>query len=294
MNAKSFAVIVLIVGMLGFCAWVWFVRQAQPSSTRDTPSTATTALTSPVEADEVEMRTYRPGECVSWSSSIDTADTDVVDCATPHLFQVAGSVDATAIDGIGRDYPGDAAWAIVADRDCRPVVEAHFGAPVDPGGRWSIGTIHPLPESWQVGYRTVWCGLISNDLDGVAVDDGLVPMTGRADPAAQRVTLPTGQCRVFQPDGDSSPVGCDQPHHVEVAGLTRLADGFGYPGDAAVLELCGEVARSYTPAAAGYAPWQFDERSWAAGSREVQCVVGVSGDVFGWGARSAPLGAVGS
>lgn len=292
MNAKTFGAAVLIAGMLGFCAWVWFVRQPAPSTRDGAPASDTTALTSPVEADELEARTYDTGDCVSWSTSIDASDTDVVDCNTPHLFQVAGSIDAREVDGIGRDYPGDDAWSIIADRDCRPVVETHLGAPLDPNGRWSIGTIHPTPQSWDVGRRTVWCGITASDVDGTAVDDEFVPMTGRADPAAQVVAMPPGQCRAFQPDGDTSPVGCEQPHQIEVAGLARLADGPAYPGDEAVLAACSQLARAYTPAAVSYAPWRFDERSWAAGTREVNCVVGDAGGVNGWGTRTGSLAAV--
>lgn len=292
MNAKTFGVAVLIVGMLGFCAWVWLVRQPQQLLSSDTPASDVPPPTGPVEADLLEARSYEPGDCVSWESSLGTADTDAVDCDTPHLFQVAGSIDLGDVEAIGRDYPDADGWQVVTDRDCGPVVNAHLGAPLDPNGRWRLGIMHPTQQSWDLGDRTVWCGVKANDVDGLAVADATLPMTGRADPSIQALLLPTGQCRAYQPDGDSTPVGCDQPHQLEVAGTVRLPDAPSYPGEGAVDDACAGVARAYAAGTLSYSALFYDERSWAAGTRDVTCVVGVAGDVYGWGTRTGSLAAV--
>ena len=289
MNVKTFGVAVLIAGMLGFCAWVWLVRQPQQLLGSGTPASEAPPPTGPVEADLLAAGSYEPGDCVSWESSLGTADTDVVDCETPHLFQVAGSINLRDVEAIGRDFPDAGAWQVVTGRDCGPVVTAHLGTPLDPYGKWRIGIIHPSRKSWDLGDRTVWCGIRANDVDGLAVDDATLPMTGRADPSAQVLLLPTGQCRAFQPDGDTTPVGCNQPHQIEVAGTVRLPDAPSYPGEGAVDDACADVARAYAAGTFNYSDWAFDERSWAAGTRDVTCVVGVAGDVYGWGTRTSSL-----
>jgi hypothetical protein len=260
------------------------IGEEDPPASSDAPRS-----TDPVQAGLLESRSFEPGDCVAWESSKGTADTDVVDCDTPHLFQVAGSIDLREVEGIGRDYPDDGAWQVVTDRDCGPLVTDHLGVPLDPNGRWALGIIHPTQQGWSVGDRTAWCGIQANDVDGQAAGDSLLPMTGRFDPTMQTLPLPTGQCRAFQPDGDTTPVGCDEPHQLEVVGTVSIPDAPSFPGDAALDAACLDLAEAYSERDFFYGPYRFDERSWAAGSRQVVCVIGVDGDVFGWGTRSGSL-----
>ena len=295
MNARVVGVGLLIAVLLGFCGWVWFVRQpSEPDGAGDASAEAGTdstspATTEPVRTDLLATRSFDPGDCATWETSSGAARATVVDCATPHLFQVAGSIDLREVSSLGRDYPDDGAWDVLTERDCGPIIEAHLGAPLDPNGRWAPGIIFPTVDGWNHGDRTVWCGIRSNDAEGVAADDEFVPMTGRVDPSAQSLLLPTGQCRAFQPDGDTSPVDCGQPHQIEVAATITLPDAADYPGEEAVTTACVDAAGRYFSGSYVAGPYRFDDRSWAAGQRAVTCVIGVAGDLFGWGTRTGPM-----
>ena len=76
-----------------------------------------------------------PGTCLSWSRP-DAADTAVVDCGQPHLFEQAGPVALT--DQVA--LPDDKQWRQLVNERCQPVVlqlperEVRPGRPV-PGGR---------------------------------------------------------------------------------------------------------------------------------------------------------------
>ena len=259
------------------------------SSGPEAPAT-TTSLAGSVDADTIEARSYEPGECVRWNASVGSADSDVVECAEPHLLQVAGRRDLGDVADLGDEYPSEATWDLLFDRECGPIVAAHFGGEIDPFGRWAVGGLRPTEEGWLAGDRDLWCGLVNGDPDGAGNGTGYVPMAGAVDLSAQAVVLPTGQCRAFRPDGLTSPVDCASPHQLEVAGVVAIPDGPAFPGQEAVDASCSAVAEAYLPDRAfSYAAWVYDDRSWAAGTRQANCMVGDPGDVYGWGTRTGSI-----
>jgi hypothetical protein len=154
-----------------------------------------------------------------------------------------------------------------------------------------VGAIFPLEDSWAQGDRTVWCGLISGDVDGVGATDAWVSFTGPVDLSAQFVERPVGQCRAILPSGSTAAVDCTQPHQLEYVGVATLADAASYPGNEAVQAACLSPAEAYAgrDASYDYGFRGFDDRSWNAGVRRVNCVVGSPGDVDGWGTRTSSI-----
>jgi hypothetical protein len=292
-NGKAWSVGFVVLVLLAANAWFWFGRDRSDGTDSGGVVDEATSTTTPrsVEADSLETRTYEPGDCATWNPSSGTADTQVVDCSQPHLIEMAGSVDLHDDPTVGRTYPNEQAWDVIIARSCDPVVATHFGGAVDPNGRWRVSAIHPREDGWAQGDRTVWCGLISGDADGVGATGAWVSSSGPADLSAQAVERPVGQCRAIQPSGSTAAVDCAQAHQLEFVGMAVLPDAGAYPGQEAVQAACLRLVQPYvgSSAAFSYGSWGFDDRSWDAGVRRVNCVVGSSGDVDGWGTRTSSV-----
>ena len=80
------------------------------------------APTGPQQVVEVAPPPAAPGTCLNWTRT-DASDTQVVDCAQPHLFEQAGAVrltDQTAL-------PDDGLWRQLVRERCEPAVRDYLG-----------------------------------------------------------------------------------------------------------------------------------------------------------------------
>lgn len=112
------------------------------------------------------------GDCLTWDQSASTAVFERVECDAPHLAEVAGLLDLSAV------YPSDAALPsteeLVAEgaSACPDVVVAYLGG--EPAADVEGGVLVPSAGDWELGNRTWFCTV------GFAREDGFRPAyTGR-------------------------------------------------------------------------------------------------------------------
>jgi hypothetical protein len=233
----------------------------------------------PAAPDEPEVREVpappaTPGTCLMWSRP-DAADTQVVDCAQPHLFEQAGSVtlaDQTAL-------PDDRQWRQLVTERCDPVVLDYLDGQFDPDGRYRVGALKPSPAKWAEGDRQLRCGLQSASRSGA-----LYPIAGRAAESDQAAVQEPGTCLAIDGRTIGDPVDCSGPHAVETVGVVDLSSEFseGFPAvgdqDAYLQPECVRIANEYAGGAEVIADkeltvyWDnLTEESWNAGTRKVNC-----------------------
>jgi hypothetical protein len=215
-----------------------------------------------------------PGTCLMWSRP-DAADTEVVECAQPHLFEQAGSVTLATEMAL----PDDRQWRQIVNERCEPVVLEYLGGKFDPDGRFRVGALKPSPSKWADGDRELRCGVQSASRSGA-----LLPISGRAAESEQAAVQEPGTCLAIDGRTIGDPVDCSGPHAVEAVGVVDLSEKFseGFPAvgdqDAYLQPQCAEVASTYAGNAEAISAkgltvyWDnITEESWNAGSRKVNC-----------------------
>jgi hypothetical protein len=226
------------------------------------------------EVQEVPPPPATPGTCLMWTRP-DAADTEVVDCARPHLFEQAGSVALPADMAL----PDDRQWRQIVDERCEPVVLEYLGGKFDPDGRYRVGALKPSPAKWAEGDRELRCGLQSASRSGA-----LYPLTGRAAESDQASVHEPGTCLAIDGRTIGDPVDCAGPHAVETVGIVDLSEKFPdeFPAvgdqDAYLQPECARVANEYAGSAEAISQkgltvyWDnVTEESWNAGTRKVNC-----------------------
>ena len=215
-----------------------------------------------------------PGLCLSWSRP-DAADTAVVDCAQPHLFEQAGPLPLT--DQV--TLPDDRLFRqLVGDR-CTPLVLGYLGNRFDPVGRYRVGALKPSPAMWDSGDHNLRCGLQSASRSGA-----MLPTIGRVAQNEQSNIHDAGTCLALDGRSVGDPVACGGPHAVETVGIVDLSTKFagGYPAvnnqDSFLQASCTKIANDYGGGADALAKknltvyWDnLAPESWNAGSRKVNC-----------------------
>jgi Septum formation len=226
------------------------------------------------EVLEVPAPPATPGTCLMWTRP-DAADTSVVDCAEPHLFEQAGSV--TLVDQT--TLPDDRQWRQLVNERCNPVVLEYLGGRFDPDGRYRIGALKPSPAKWAEGDRELRCGLQSASRSGA-----LYPLAGRVAESDQSAVREPGTCLAIDGRAIGDPVDCAGPHAVETVGIVDLSGKFSdaFPAvgdqDAFLQPECGRIANEYAGSAEVISQkgltvyWDnLTEESWNAGTRKVNC-----------------------
>jgi Septum formation len=223
---------------------------------------------------EVAPPSAAPGTCLNWTRT-DASDTQVVDCAQPHLFEQAGAVrltDQTAL-------PDDALWRQLVRERCEPAVRDYLGGKFDPDGRYRVGALKPSPAKWAEGDRELRCGLQSASRSGA-----LYPLQGRASEDDQSAVHEPGTCLAIDGRTIGDPVDCGRPHAVEAVGVIDLGGKFpeSFPAvdaqDGFLQTECTGVAAAFAGGDSVIADkkltvyWDnLTEESWTAGTRRVNC-----------------------
>jgi hypothetical protein len=235
------------------------------------PSPAGTAAD---EAQEAPPPPTSPGTCLNWSRK-DAADTAVVDCARPHLFEQAGTVQLADQPRL----PDDRTWQQLVNERCTPVVLGYLNGKFDPDGRYRVGALKPSQKKWDDGNRELRCGLQSASHSGA-----LYPLTGRAADQDQSGVHEPGTCLAIDGRTVGDPVSCDAPHAVETVGIVDLAGKFphAFPAvgdqDNFLQPECSRIAGEYAGGQQVITDkkltvyWDnLTEESWNAGTRRVNC-----------------------
>ena len=226
---------------------------------------------------EVPPPPATPGTCLTWSRA-DAADTAVVDCTQPHLFEQAGAV-VLADQGA---LPDDAGWRQLVNDRCTPVVVDYLQGRFDPDGRFRVGALKPAPAKWDQGDRQLRCGLQTASRSGA-----LYPIVGKVAESDQAAVHEPGTCLGIDGRTIGDPVQCGGVHAVEAVGIVDLAAKF--PGEDAAFpqvgdqdgflqpectRIAGEYAGNPEAIAAKKLTVYWDnitEESWKVGSRKVNC-----------------------
>lgn len=236
------------------------------------------------------------GDCLTWKKP-DASDLGKVDCAEPHLFEVASEVDLSKYPGAefgpGAKFPGVLRFSELRDEHCAPAVNRYLGAKFDPNGKFDIGLINPGEAGWAAGERTLRCGLQYSGTTGA-----LMPIVGPVVGQDQSKVFDPGTCIGINQNIPADPVECSQQHAFEVVGTVDLAVPFpgGPPSpedqDKFIEGECTKTSNAYlgSPDVLRNKTltlfWDnLDASSWLAGSRRINCSVGKEVDTGGF----APL-----
>ncbi|GEL16464.1 septum formation family protein [Pseudonocardia asaccharolytica] len=231
----------------------------------------------PTEAEklaEIPPPPATPGTCLNWSRA-DAADTTVVDCAQPHLFEQAGSVQLVDLTTL----PDTGGWRQLVNERCTPVVLTYLDGKFDPDGRFRVGALKPAPSKWAEGDRGLRCGLQSASRSGA-----LYPITGKVAEQDQSAVYEPGTCLAIDGRTIGDPVSCAGPHAVETVGVIDLSEKFpdAFPAvadqDAFLQPACTRIAGQYAGGPDVISEkkltvyWDnLTEESWNAGTRRVNC-----------------------
>ncbi|MDG3010464.1 septum formation family protein [Rhodococcus sp. D2-41] len=252
-----------------------------PTVSASNAGTAESAVVEPAVA-----RDAAAGRCLTWTKD-DAQDLAQVDCAAPHLFEVASSIDLGAFPGseFGRDAPKPSPlrYAQLRDEMCTPAVAGYLGNRLDPHGKFSVGVIHPGDAGWAGGDRTVRCGLQQTSVDGRQ----FTPIRGTVASQDQSKVWDAGTCLGIDRSLPTDPAACDRIHSVEVTYTADLGEQF--PGDLPstadqdtyLEDLCTRETNAYLGSPDALADktltlfWDNkDLAAWMAGSRKVNCTIG--------------------
>ncbi|CAM3125341.1 septum formation family protein [Skermania piniformis] len=233
------------------------------------------------------------GDCLTWTKA-DASDLSKVNCTDPHLFEVAQEVDLSNYLGaeFGPDakFPGVLRFAELKQQHCVPAVQRYLNSKFDPNGKFSVGLINPGEAGWAAGERTLRCGLQYSGNSGI-----LRPIVGPVAGQDQSDVLENGTCVGINQNLPADPVDCTKPHAFEVVATIDLTKQF--PGAApSVADQDRFLEPECTKASTDYlgSPdalrnktltlfWgQFDQISWLAGSRKINCSVGKGADKEGF------------
>lgn len=106
------------------------------------------------------------GDCYDGATEANVETVDVVDCDTPHEYEVYALVQHEA--GPGEEYPGDEAISDFADDACLgSSFEDYVGRSYQDSELYAFA-LQPTAETWDVGDREVVCAafLQNEQLEG--------------------------------------------------------------------------------------------------------------------------------
>ncbi|MBF6164379.1 septum formation family protein [Streptomyces gardneri] len=239
-----------------------------------------------------EFGTAATGDCLSWTKP-DRSDLVKVNCSNKHMFEVAADIDMSRYPGKefgpGSRFPDSLRLTELKEEHCVPAVQEYLSGRFDPRGKYIVGLMYPSPDGWQHGDRTLRCGL------QVAASVGTPPSAGSATEHDQSRVYGPGVCLGINQNLPTDPVDCAQPHAVEIVSTIDLGAHFtgGPPAkddqDKFMEEECGRTSTEYLGAPDVIRNKTLtlffdyiDARSWMAGSRKLDCMIGKGADREGF------------
>ncbi|WP_084216093.1 septum formation family protein [Pseudonocardia spinosispora] len=240
---------------------------------------ATTNATSGIAASDAQRTPPpgAPGTCLSWRHA-DMADATGVDCASPHLFELADTVRLADFPA-GSPLPDGPKLGQLVNERCTPLVDNYLGGRYDPDGAFRASALTPTRTGWAGGDRSLRCGLQRFSRSGA-----LNPIVGAVAGQDQSDIHAPGICLGIDAAHVGDPVGCAVPHAIESVGWVDLGKRFtgAYPSiddqDKYLQPQCAELAGDYAgdrnviTAKGLFVLWNnLTKESWTAGSRKVAC-----------------------
>ncbi|QIS08050.1 septum formation family protein [Nocardia arthritidis] len=233
------------------------------------------------------------GDCLTWSKP-DRTDLTKVSCSGKHLFEVAADIDMSKYPGVefgpGSRFPDSLRLTELKEEHCLPAVQNYLGGRYDPRGRYIIGLMYPSPDGWKHGDRTLRCGVQLGGATGAAR-----PVTGSILDGDQSKVYDRGTCLGINQNLPTDPVDCAQQHALEIVSTVDLGQHFQGPPpakdeqDKYVQDECAKAATDYLGAPDVIRNktltmfFDFvDARSWLAGNRKLDCMVGKGADKEGF------------
>ncbi|MEV0712241.1 MULTISPECIES: septum formation family protein [Nocardia] len=240
-----------------------------------------------------EFGTAARGDCLSWSKP-DRSDLVKVACSNKHLFEVAADIDMSKYPGVefgpGSRFPDSLRLTELKEEHCVPSVQQYMGGRFDPRGKYVVGLMYPSPDGWKHGDRTLRCGVQYSGSSGTPL-----AASGSATDHDQSKVFEPGTCLGINQNLPTDPVDCAQAHAVEIISTVDLAARFpgGPPAkeeqDRFVEEECTRAVTDYlgSPDAVRNKTLTLffdylDARSWLAGSRKLDCMIGKGTDREGF------------
>ncbi|MEU0545565.1 septum formation family protein [Nocardia sp. NPDC005978] len=234
------------------------------------------------------------GDCLSWTKP-NASDLVKVECDSKHLFEVTSDVDLSKYPGKefgdGSRFPDSLRFSELRDEHCVSAAQSYLGGKFDPRGKFVVGLINPGEAGWKAGERTLRCGLQVAGSAGTATH----PISGSVRTTSQSKVYDVGTCIGISRNLPTDPVACAQPHAFEIVSTVDLAARFtaGPPSkdeqDKFMEEQCAKDSTDYLGAPDALRNktltlfWDFlDTRSWLAGSRSLNCMIGKGADQEGF------------
>ncbi|WP_280402076.1 septum formation family protein [Nocardia carnea] len=245
------------------------------------------------KADKV-FASVSTGDCLTWTKP-DHSDLVELDCAEEHLFEVTDTIDLSQYPGA--EFGPDAVWpdslrlTELREEHCVPAAQRYLNGKLDPRGKYAVGLMYPSNDGWtNSGDRMLRCGLQVPGLSG-----NPLPATGRVAESDQSKVYEPGVCLGISQNLPTDPVDCTQEHAVEIAATVDLSAKFpgGPPGkdeqDQFLEAECGRMTNDYLGGPHVLRDktltvfFDFiDARSWLAGSRKLNCMIGKGADQEGF------------
>ncbi|TWS21991.1 hypothetical protein FK268_21805 [Tsukamurella sputi] len=265
----------VIVGALAIGAGLYFTGAFEPKNEEKAPRLAAAGTT---------LARSKPGTCLTWDK--DPTVMAPVDCLQPHKFEVAGEPARTLPENA--PYPSQSVIEAQRDQLCPPVVTEYLGTRLDPKGRFQMGLLAPGEKAWESGDRTMRCGIQVSDGAGEPQE-----VQGRVVNQDKSLTWPPGTCIGLDNRGQfTGPVGCAQPHGIEVTAVIDMRQAFpdaSWPTERQQKDYLERICPSRTTGWFGsqdgfrksglQLAWNtLSQPSWTAGSRSVICFLASSKD----------------
>lgn len=240
--------------------------------------------------------TASQGDCLSWSKP-NASDLVKVDCSNKHLFEVTEDVDLSKYPGVefgpGSRFPDSLRFTELRDEHCVSAAQSYLGGKLDPRGKFVVGLINPGEAGWKAGERTLRCGLQVAGSSGTATH----PISGSVRESNQSKVFDAGTCVGISRNLPTDPIDCAKSHAFEIVSTVDLGTRFtgGPPSkdeqDKFMEEACAKDSTDYLGSADALRNktltlfWDFlDTRSWLAGSRSLNCMIGKGADQEGFAA----------
>ncbi len=198
----------------------------------ESSSTSTTELAPEVAA----FTSAKTGSCLTWEMEQDQTINDfrIVDCAEPHIYEVASVLDMRTASQMevapelqarfseNNEYPTQEELVGLRDTVCHVEVQEYLGGQYDATGKFASAPIIPPRSAWDQGDRTLLCG-------AQAVGPGGVPVKieGHAREQDQSRLYEPGACVSITEDARLRVVECAEPHAMESVGFIDVRAELG-------------------------------------------------------------------